>query len=166
MSEILARTNDSVQMESLAPTNDAIQGATLRALKEITNEKEVKRFLEKTASSEVPAPISATASLTFALFYGVVKCEPRGQQWLFDEDVWGVGAAAISSVGLMYTAYNTWDAFFRNTTAFHVQGITEGGGIYQINWFNSSGTPIGQYNGAAGGIAAFEAGGAGKWKKK
>jgi len=138
---------------------------TVNGLAKIADTGEVQSFLKKIESTSVPAPISATASLTFALFYGVVKCEPRGKPYVYDEDVWGVGAAAISSIGLMYTAYDSWDAFFANTTAFHVQGIAEAGGIYQINWFNKSGTPIGQFNGAAGGIGVFEAGGSGKWKK-
>ena len=155
--------------DDLTPTNKVVQASTLYALKEIAKVDEVNQFLDKMASSSVPAPIAATASLTFALFYGVVKCEPRPDPynvWIYDEDVWGVGAAAISTIGLMYTAYESWDAFFSLTTAFHVQGIAEGGGIFQINWFNKSGTPVGQYNGAAGGIGVFEAGGSGKWKKK
>ena len=165
MSEILTPEREDI----LAPDHEIIQSHTLRGLRGlrgVADDDEIKEFQKKLASDNVPAPISASASLTFALFYGVIKCEPKAQPWRFDEDVWGVGAAAIASVGFMYTAYDNWDAFFRNTTAFHVQGITDGGGIYQINWFNRSGTPIGQYNGAAGGIAAFEAGGAGKWKKR
>ncbi|HQT26826.1 MAG TPA: hypothetical protein PLK99_09575 [Burkholderiales bacterium] len=149
----------------------ASKEAALKALKGKVlqgkiKEDEMKHFLDAIGKEGVPAPIGATASLVFALFYGVVKCEPREQPWIYDEDVWGIGGAAISSVGFMYTAYDNWNAFFTNTTAFHVQGIAEAGGIYQINWFNSSGTPIGQFNGAAGGIAIFEAGGSGKWKKK
>ena len=152
--------------EILKPNIEAVQAATLRAFKGKVKDDEVNRFLDAIASSAVPAPIGATASLTFAAIYGVVKCEPRGQPWEFDADVWGVGAAAISSVGFMYTAYENWDAFFSLTTAFHVQGIAVEGGIFQINWFNESGVPIGQFNGAAGGMAVFEAGGSGKWKKK
>ncbi len=151
--------------EITEPNFETVKAATLRAFKGKVKDHEVNRFLDTIASSAVPAPIGATASLTFAAIYGVVKCEPRGQPWKFDADVWGVGAAAISSVGLMYTAYENWDAFFSLTTAFHVQGIADAGGIFQINWFNKSGVPIGQFNGAAGGIAVFEAGGSGKWKK-
>ncbi len=148
------------------PDSEVAQAAVKRALKGRVKDEEVDRFLAATASSSVPAPISATASLTFAAIYGVVKCEPRDKPWKFEADVWGIGGAAIQSVGLIYTAYESWDAFFTRTTAFHVQGIAEAGGIFQINWFNKDGTPIGQFNGAAGGIAVFEAGGSGKWKKK
>ncbi len=153
------------EIEILKPDIEAVHAVTLRAFKGRVKEDEVNRFLETMASSTVPAPIGATASLTFALVYGVVKCEPRDKPWKFDSDVWGAGAAAISSVGFMYTAYENWDAFFTLTTAFHVQGVAEAGGIFQINWFNKGGVPIGQFNGAAGGIALFEAGGGGKWKK-
>lgn len=152
--------------EILKPNNNAIKAATLSALSGRVNDEEVKRFLDAASSNAVPAPIGATASLTFAAVYGVVKCEPRDQPWVYDCDVWGAGAAAISTVGFMYTAYDSWDAFFSLTTAFHVQGIADAGGIFQINWFNKDGVPIGQYNGAAGGIGLFEAGGSGKWKRK
>jgi hypothetical protein len=138
----------------------------LRAFKGKVKDEEVNRFLNAIASNAVPAPIGATASLIFAAIYGVVKCEPRDQHWKFDADVWGVGAAGIESVGFMYTAYENWDAFFSQTTAFHVQGVADAGGIFQISWFNHSGVPIGQFNGPAAGIALFEAGGSGKWKKK
>lgn len=152
--------------EILAPNSDVVKPATMRALKGRVKEGEVERFLDTAASSTVPGPISATASLIFAVIYGVVKCEPRNEPWLYHADVWGLGGAGISTVGLMYTAYDTWDGFFSLTTAFHVQGIADGGGIFQINWFNKDGVPIGQFNGAAAGIGVFEAGGGGKWKKK
>jgi hypothetical protein len=71
-----------------------------------------------------------------------------------------------TKVGFMYTAYETWDAFFNNVTSAHVQGIAVEGGILQINWFNASGTPVGQFNGVAGGIGLLEAGGEGKWQRK
>ena len=145
---------------------EAAKTATLKALKGKVKEDKVKGFLDSIGKAEVPAPIGATASLTFVLFYGVVKCEPNEKPYIFEHDVWGVGGAAVSSDGFMYTAYQNWDAFFRQTTAFHVQGIAEGGGILQITWFNKDGLPIGQYNGIAKGIGVFEAGGAGTWKKK
>lgn len=148
------------------PNIEAVQAATLGALKGRVKDDELKRFLDARVSSAVPAPIGATGSLIFVAIYGVVKCEPRDQPWIFDEDVWGLGGAGINSVGFMYTAYENWDAFFSLTTAFHVQGIAEAGGIFQINWFNNSGVPIGQYNGAAAGIGVFEAGGSGHWKRK
>jgi len=150
----------------LIPTNEAVQAATRRAFTGKVSDDEVERFLEMSTSSSVPAPIGATGSLIFAAIYGVAKCEPRNLPWLFDADVWGVGGAAIASVGFMYTAYESWESFFSETTAFHVQGIADSGGIFQINWFNNSGVPIGQFNGAAGGIALFEAGGSAKWKRK
>lgn len=151
--------------EKFAPHHDVVQQAAQRALADRIDPAKITNFAQATQAAGVPAPVSATASLTFAVLYGVVKCNPHGNVWKFDEDVWGVGAAAIQSVGLLYTAYNSWDAFYENTTAFHCQGIAEAGGIFQINFFNKDATPIGQFNGAAGGVAVFEAGGAGHWKK-
>lgn len=151
--------------EDITPTHDAAKAATLAAFKGKIDDGEVNDFLEKIVGSAVPPPIGATGSLTFFAFWGVCKCDPPNYDWIFDNQVWGIGGAAISAVGLMYTAYESWDTFFRETTGFHVQGIAEGGGIYQINWFNG-GTPIGQFNGAAGGISVFEAGANGKWKRK
>ncbi len=162
MSVDLISNQDFMQVSREAAIS-SLQGDVLQGK---IAKNEMTSFMDSIGKAGAPAPIGATASLTFALFYGVTKCEPRDQPWIFDVDTWGIGGAAISSVGFMYTAYENWDAFFRNTTAYHVQGIAEGGGIFQINWFNSSGTPIGQFNGAAGGISVFEAGGGGKWKKK
>lgn len=150
----------------LTPDNEIVKAATLKAFKGKIDDAEVNKFLTAASGTQVPAPIAATASLTFFAFYGVLKCEPRDKPWIYDVDVWGAGLAGIGSVGFMYTAYESWDAFFSETTAFHVQGITDAGGILQINWFNSSGVPVGQYNGGAAGVSLFEAGGRGKWKKK
>jgi hypothetical protein len=157
-------SNREFMQATRAATLKALQGKVLQGK---VKEDEMKRFMDSMMSRKRGidiVAIGATASLTFALFYGVVKCEPRDKPWIFDEDVWGIGGAAIAAVGFMYT--DNWDALFSTTAAFHVQGIAKAGGIYQINWFNASGVPIGQFNGPAGGIAIFEAGGAGKWKKK
>jgi len=151
--------------ELLKPTDNFAQTATLSAFKGHMADDDIHSYLKSLSATGVPDPLGATASLTFAVFWGVCKCEPRDKPWVFDEDVWGIGAAAIASAGFMYTACSSWNDFFTRTTGFHVQGITEGGGVYQINWFDG-GTPIGQFNGASGGIAAFEAGANGKWKKK
>ena len=145
---------------------DVVRSATVQALKERVSEEDINKLLDAKDSAKTPAPLGATASLTFVAVWGVVKCEPATQPWIYDEQVWGIGAAAIQAGGFMYTAYDSWDAFFRETAGFHVQGIASGGGIFQINWFNSSGVPVGQFNGVAGGISAFEAGGKGKWKRK
>ena len=151
--------------QDLRPTRDIVQKATLKALRGRVDEGEVRRFLEKAASNDVPAPIGATASLKIAV-WGKLGCDPDGQPWKYDITVWGGPAYFGESVGFMYTAYETWDAFFRYVTGAHVQGIAEAGGILQINWFNESGVPVGQFNGAAGGIGLVEAGGSGTWQKK
>lgn len=113
-----------------------------------------------------PGAIEAEASIVSAVFWSKVKCEPKAMPWQFSESAWGPGIGGGSCIGFMYTAYDSWDAFFENTTAYHAQGIASAGGVFQINWFNSAGTPIGQFNGAMGGAGAFEVGGSGSWSRK
>jgi hypothetical protein len=152
-------------MEDLSPSNKVLQARTLSALKGRVSEEDVNSFVE-TATSVGASPISAKASVIHALIYGNVTCEPKGMPWKFDESIWGIGAAGGSSIGFMYTAYKSWDQFFTDTKAFHVQGISEGGGFLQINWFNKNGTPIGQFNGAMAGAGGIEGGGKGSWKRR
>jgi hypothetical protein len=65
----------------------------------------------------------------------------------------------------MYTAEDSWEKFFQDVTAFSLQPIGGIAGMLQINWFNSSTTPIGQCNAVAGGIGLVQAtGGPGKWQ--
>jgi hypothetical protein len=149
--------------EELQPTNPAVQEAT-RALLERRDDVDVQEFLEK-LGADTPSPIGATVDLKIAV-WGKLHVEPDGQPWVWDSTVWGAGAYIGSAVGFMYTAYDSWDAFFQNCTAVHVQGIDVGGGILQVNWFNSSGVPVGQFNGAAAGAGAIEGGGSGKWTHK
>lgn len=156
---------NNLTAQHLRPTHDIVQEATLKALQGRVEEAEVRRFLNEATRASAPAPIGATASLNIAV-WGKLGCEPDGQPWKYDITVWGGPAYFGSAVGFMYTAYTSWDAFFRNVTSAHVQGIISGGGILQINWFNASGTPVGQFNGAAGGIGLVEAGGSGKWQEK
>lgn len=142
------------------------QAATRHAFKGKLNDEEVERFIDATtgSASGIPSPITATGSAYFGLIFGVVKCTPASQPYTFEEKAWGIGASAGSGAGLIYTAYDSWDAFFKNTAGYHAQGIADGGGILQINFFNSSAIPIGQYNGVAGGIGVFECGGKGTWQ--
>lgn len=122
-------------------------------------------FLEKMTSASVPAPIGATADIKLAV-WGKLSVEPDQQPWKYDHTIWGGPAYIGSAVGFMYTAYETWDAFFQNVTGCHAQGVDAGGGILQVNWFISNGTPVGQFNGVAAGLGGFEAGGSGKWSRK
>lgn len=149
----------------LRPTNPLVQQATMAAMKGRVEPGEVRKFLDQAASDSVPAPIGATASVNIAI-WGKVQCDPDGQPWKYDTTIWGGPAYFGSAVGFMYTAYETWDAFFRNVTGVHTQGIISGGGILQVNWFNGDGTPVGQFNGVAGGIGLLEAGGSGEWQRK
>jgi hypothetical protein len=147
----------------LRPDQEAIADATVRAFKGRVDEDEVRRFLK--AAAETPAPIGATASLKLAVWGKLyVSCEADGRKCVYDQTAWGGPAYFGDSVGFMYTAYDSWAAFFANVTGFHVQGIAEGGGILQVNWFIANGTPVGQFNGVAGGIGAVEAGGSGGWQ--
>lgn len=149
----------------LLPTNPIVRDSTIRALGSRVDASEVKNFLDKAASDATPAPIGATASVKIAV-WGKVTCDPDGQPWRYDQTIWGGPAYFGDSIGFMYTAYDSWDAFFRYVTSVHCQGIAEAGGILQINWFNGNGVPVGQFNGAAGGIGLLEAGGSGGWSHK
>lgn len=121
------------------------------------------------ADVKVPSPIHAEASIVSAVIWSTVKCSPKNPPyngWYYDEQAWGVGIGGGSSEGFMYTAYDSFEALFKYTTAYHVQGIAATGGILQINWFNKDGVPVGQFNGVLAGAGGFEMGGSGKWKKK
>lgn len=151
--------------KDLRPTHEAVRVATIKALKGRVDEAEVRQFLEKAASAAAAPAIGATVSVNIAV-WGKVVADPDGKPWKYDNTIWGGPAYFGSSVGFMYTAYTDWDAFFQNVTSCHVQGVDVGGGILQVNWFIANGTPVGQYNGAAGGVGLVEAGGAGKWARK
>jgi hypothetical protein len=151
--------------KDLRPDHDIVAQAAVTALKGRVSEDDVRRFLGKAASAGVPDPIGATASLKIAV-WGKLTCDPDGQPWKYDHTVWGGPAYIGDAVGFMYTAYESWDAFFRNVTSAHVQAIDAGGGILQINWFNKDATPVGQFNGVAGGVGVCEAGGSGGWQRK
>lgn len=155
----------TVSEQDLRPTNPLLQEAMIKALKQRRSADEVQEFLNRAVSATVPSPIGATATVNIAV-WGKVQVDPDGQPWKYDATIWGGPAYFGSSVGFMYTAYDAWDAFFQNVTSVHVQGIVSGGGILQVNWFNSSGLPVGQFNGVAGGIGLLEAGGSGKWQHK
>ena len=148
-----------------SPSNEVIHASMVNGLKGRVKEGDVNDFVKKAMSASVPAPISAKASIIFAAIYGNVTCEPKDKPWKGDESIWGIGATGGSSIGFMYTAYESWDAFFEFTTAFHVQGIASGGGMLQINWFNKDGVPVGQFNGAMAGAGGLEGGGSWKWKR-
>ena len=150
----------------LAPHNDIIRAATLKALKGKVKDDELHKLIGLGTAAGVPAPIRATGSLWATVIYSGMKCEPNDFPYFFDEGAWGLGLGIVSTGGILYTAYESWDAFWRETAGYHAQGIAEGGGILQFNFFNSSAVPVGQFNGVAGGIGAFEFGGKGKWQRK
>jgi hypothetical protein len=145
----------------------AAQDATQRALKGRLEEGELRAFVSAAVGAANPVTITATGSLYFAAIYGVVSCTPSKYPYKFEESAWGIGGTAITAGGIIYNAYKdgSWDAFFKNTTGYHAQGIADAGGIFQINFFHGS-TPIGQFNAVAGGIGVFECGGNGKWHGK
>lgn len=136
--------------------------ATRKSLAGKVPEPEVNKFLASLKSQSVPAPIEASASVE-AFIKGSVTCKTKtGHN--FKGDFWGAGVGSLSSpVGFLYTAYNSWEAFFNEVTSCHAQGIGEVGGVLQINFFNKNGVPVGQYNGVAVGAGVFEGGGAGSW---
>ena len=158
-------SSDTLTMEELGPAHPIVREATFRALGCKLEPSEIQKFLDKAASPQTPSPIGATANVDIAI-WGKCKCDPDGQPWRYDNSIWGGPAYFGSSIGFMYTAYDSWDAFFQNTSSCHVQGIASGGGILQINWFNRDSVPVGQFNGAAGGVGLLEAGGSGGWTRK
>lgn len=153
------------QSELLSPAHPDLQRATFKALASRFNEDDLRAFLDKMGSPSTPAPLLATVDLKVAL-WGKLKVEPDDQPWKYDNTVYAAGAYGASGVAFMYTAYETWDAFWEYTTSFHVQGISAGGGILQVNWFNRDGIPVGQLNAAVGGIGGLEGGGSGMWEPR
>ncbi len=156
---------ETLTAQDLRPTNSELREAALKALQGRVSEDEVRKFLEKANGEGSPPAIGAEGSVNL-LVWGKCKCYPDGMPWQYDNTIWGGPAYSGNGVGFMYTAYNTWEAFFNNVTGCHAQGIATAGGVLQINWFNASGLPVGQFNGAVGGIGVFEAGGEGKWQRK
>jgi hypothetical protein len=150
----------------LTPNNNIVKAATLKALKGKVNEADLQKLLQAGAGAGVPDPLRATGSIWATVIYSGMKCEPTGVPYYYEEGGWGLGLGIVTTGGILYTAYTTWDAFWRETAGYHAQGISEGGGILQFNFFNGSGVPVGQFNGVAGGIGAFEFGGTGRWRKK
>lgn len=168
--------------EIVKPNFEVVQAATWKAFKGKMKDEVIQSFLDATtgrdesapaklkagtlATVKAATPMKATGSLYFALLYGVISCKPFHSPFVFEESSWGIGATAMSSGGVLYTAYEQWDDFWNLTTGYHAQGIAEAGGIFQINFFNKQCVPIGQFDGVAGGIGVFECGGRGKWYKK
>jgi len=152
----------------------ACKDATKKALAGKVKDEDVKEFLNHMPSETekalravgLPAPAEAIGETYTVLIYGYVKCTPTHLDHYFEANHWGLGLAGVKGYGFLYTAYDSWDSLFRETTGYHAQGIAEAGGILQINWFNGSGVPVGQFNAAAVGIGAFEVGGKGHWEKK
>lgn len=151
----------------LLPSNPNFQKATanLKKLKGI-DAASIDSYAKKLTATSAPV-LSAKADIIFVVFYGnltvKVLADPYKHKY-FDVDTWGLGATGGAAVGMMYTAYDNWDAFFKNVTSYHVQGLSDGGGFLQINWFIKNGTPVGQFNGGMAGAGGIEAGGAGRWK--
>jgi hypothetical protein len=154
-----------ISSADLHPAGALAREATMRALKARIPAEELEKFLAALSSNDVPAAIGATVSVDIAI-WGKAKCEPDGQPWKYDTTIWGGPAFFGTAVGFLWTAYTSWDAFFRNATGVHVQGAASGAGFLQLNWFNESGLPVGQFNAVSGGIGLVEAGGSGRWQSK
>jgi hypothetical protein len=151
----------------LSATDPIIQKATsnLKNLRGI-DAGSIDSYVENLATTLAPV-LSAKANIIFALFYGNLTVKVNTDLYSNksgDVDIWGIGAAGGTAIGMMYTAFDNWDAFFHEVTAYHVQGLASGGGVLQINWFTSNGMPVGQFNGAMGGAGGLQAGGAWTWK--
>ncbi|GIG39000.1 hypothetical protein [Cellulomonas phragmiteti] len=157
----------TIDDDRLRPDDPAVRRRAEETLGARLDEGAAADFVSSLTAPSAPAPIGATASLNLAV-WGKVEVTtdgPDGQRWSYHTTVWGGPAYFGSSVGFLYTAYDSWSAFFANAHAVHVQGITSPVGVLQVNWFNRDGTPVGQFNGAAGGIGLVEAGGDGSWRQ-
>lgn len=159
----LMSVNENVSAETMSMAHAELRQATEVALGQQVPRPDLDANLSALTSAQAAPAIGATASVKLAI-WGKIEVETDGQPWKYDETIWGGPAYVGSGVGFMYTAYETWDAFFRNVSSFHAQRVDAGGGVFQVNWFISNGTPVGQFNGVAGGVGVFEAGGAGTWK--
>jgi hypothetical protein len=152
----------------LSPANPIIKKATLEALKKLNgvNMAAAEEFIRK-AELDDPLTLTTTASLACGVIYGRIELQPTStyNNWAFNHNFWGVGVVGATSGGLMYTAYSDWLSFFQNVAGFHVQGISEGGGVLQVNFFLSNGTPIGQFNGVMVGVGGLEGGNSGTWSQ-
>lgn len=120
--------------------------------------------VEKAEDSLEAPNTSAKVNVTAAFIYGTVYCEIDSLKKRFEGTHWGIGLAGFAATGVIYTAYYNWQDFFSNATAYHVQSAGVAGGVVQVNWFNGFGTPVGQFNGIAGGAGAMEVGGSGSWE--
>ncbi len=150
--------------------------ATQRALGNVVDPKELAAFLDGMESgkglmqapsaAKAPAPAEAMGETFTVGIYGYVKCTPSSLDHTFQGNHWGVGLAALTAYGTMYTAYDSWSALFRETKGYHAQGVAEAGGIFQITWFNKKSLPVGQFSAVAAGLGVFEVGGSGSWSKK
>lgn len=144
--------------------------ASEKAFGGVVDPQELEKFLNgmqgDTETLSIPSGEEAIAELYTVGIYGYVKCTPTKLDHLFEANHWGLGLNACKAYGVMHTAYENWGGLFRETRGYHAQGITKGGGILQITWFDGKARPVGQFNAVAGGIGAFEVGGKGRWKKK
>lgn len=145
------------------------RNATLESLQGKISEDSLERLLSYMPSDALndSRSVQADASLVSAVIWSTISCKPKNLPWVFDESAWGPGIGGGSCTGFLYHAYSDpgdWDSFFRDAAAYHAQGIAATGGIFQINWFNSNGVPIGQFNGAMAGAGVFEIGNSCKWK--
>jgi hypothetical protein len=125
----------------------------------------VSSAVTKSAANSLGSPgsVSAKVNVAVAFVYGTVDCTIDSLRKNFHAEFWGLGLAGFASTGIMYTAYDSWEAFFANSHGYHAQGGGAAAGVVQVTWFNGNGTPVGQYNGVAGGVGAFEVGGKGSW---
>ncbi len=151
---------------------EVCRNATISACEGKVDENFLNRLLSSMegAVKKQRRSMQASANLVSAFVWSKVSCEPDDKPWIFKEDAWGPGIGGGSCSGIMYHAYTDdvfgWDNFFHEAVAYHAQGISSMGGIFQITWFRKDGAPIGQFNGAMAGAGVFEIGGNCKWKPK
>lgn len=144
--------------------------ATLRALEGKVCDTDLENLLKSMPTNfckvDSARAVQAEASLFRPVIFARISCKLEGKPYRFEAQERGPGLHESIAVGILYHSYeneNAWDMFFREATSYHAQGIEEGRGIFQINWFRKDGVPIGQFNGVMVVPSIFELGGSGKW---
>lgn len=115
----------------------------------------------------IPKVLRSEVLITNSLAWSIIRVTPSDEEyknWIMDERVWGTRVGSGVATGFIYTVYETYEAFFKYTTTYQLQSIDEHKEILQINWFNSSGLPIAQFNGLYEGNPILEIGGGCHWK--
>ncbi|MDQ0363104.1 hypothetical protein [Breznakia pachnodae] len=154
--------NATIELFKDKITSDDIQ--TLLDCMPMVNNNEL---LIPESSFSIPKVINSEVLITSSLGWSIIRVTPSDTQyqtWRMDERVWGTRIGSGVASGFIYTVYESYEAFFKYTTTYQLKSVNKYDDILQINWFNSSGLPIAQFNGVLEGGPILEIGGGCYWK--